>query len=743
MVTALLTALVTLTVQTPRSDTADVYATPATRALIERAVARHRAQDTTVADYRAQLHYRLSASVGRWRWGRSPTVGVEEQEALVHWQRPNDLRIDVIGRRVRTRNKDLEFSSVFRRPWFVPRFVGDSVRIFSDDFPATGALHPLAAGAAEWYRYVLTDSLQIASPGTGRLKIYEVQVTPRRAGPALVTGRLWLDGATAEVVRFTFRYVGTALWARPEEQGGDSSATRRLNSFVNRILSIDADLEYGRQDNRHWMPYRQVLSGRVKIPVVSDLVVNFQAVTTFDDYEINTGRPIVFALPLPDSAESDSARAARRQLQRDSLREERRSGAGRDSLRAWDYADRWHGGRFEVHRPSNDSLARYRGWRDSLDFELSAEDQRRIRAAESDLARLVQHLPDELTGARPYAFGYERFGDALRYDRVQGLSLGAGLRVRVPAATFTNLYGTLRYGFSDERVTGRLSVVRDAPGGRLVLSGYRDIASVDPFAGASFANSANALFAGHDNADWYVAQGGSASWQAPLGIGLDLRMGARVERQTSAQQTARSAVNDFLGGTGEFPANPPVDEGTFVGGGIGLTGVGRFRWTLDADVLGRVGGDAGGADGGAGTTGRVYGSIQRGFGTGPGVTLRAKAGVGTSPTLAQSAFRLGGLNTVRGFDYGVRTGQAFWSAQADFSPLRGGGIRPVFFLDAGQAGDVDGLLSSRVLVGGGVGVSLYVSLLRTSLVRFDVSRALAPDGFSRKLRFDLVFQAPR
>ena len=156
-----------------------------------------------------------------------------------------------------------------------------------------------------------------------------------------------------------------------------------------------------------------------------------------------------------------------------------------------------------------------------------------------DLARLSEALPDSVTGQPAHGFAYERLSDLLRYDRVQGLSVGLGYRVRAPGLRFTNLYGTVRYGLSDDRVTGRLSLVRDAPGGRLTMSGYRDIFDVDPFgSGRTIGNTLNALFVAHDNADYALAEGGAAGFETSLSTGLDLFLGARVERQTSVGREA-------------------------------------------------------------------------------------------------------------------------------------------------------------------------------------------------------------
>ena len=714
--------------QTPSPDsTTPPYSSPDVQHLVERAMARRHAGDSAVADYRARIHYRLTVALGRRRWAQAPAAAVEEQVADVQWQRPNDLRVDVVGRRSLARSQDLQLSSVWDRPWFVPRAVDDSVRIFSDEFPATGALHPLAATGPEWYRYTLSSGLSVA-PGQGRaLRLLRVDVTPRRTGPALIAGQMWIDSATADVVRLTFRYVGTGLWVKPDgTTRSDSSSARRRNAFANQIVSIDADLEYGLQDARYWMPHRQVILGRVRIPVVSDLVIPFSAVTTFEDFEINTGRPVAFELPLP--AEGDSiGRRETREARRDSLRAERRRGDRRaaDSLRSWNYADRWGGGRYELHRPSNDSLGRFRGWADSLSLEADPVDARRARAAEADLAHLAESLPDSLTGIRARGIAFERLTDAFRYDRVQGYSLGLGYRVRMPVS-FAALYGTARYGFSDDRVTGRLSLIRDAPEGRLVLSGYRDVTNVDPFAPAhGIGNTLNAIFVAHDDGDYALGHGAGASYETSLHTGLELNLGVRYERQTTVTTAASSGVNDFLGGSGVFPPNAAVDPGHFAGGHARLSGTGAFRWHLAADVIGGEGT----------TTGRLYGELRRGVGRRRGLTVRLKGGVATSPTLRQSAFRLGGIGTVRGQDYGVRRGQAFWAAQVDVTPVPGR-LRPVLFVDAGQAGRAGSLFSGRMLAGAGVGLSVFGGLLR-----FDLSKSITPDR--GRVRFDILVQGVR
>jgi outer membrane translocation and assembly module TamA len=101
------------------------------------------------------------------------------------------------------------------------------------------------------------------------------------------------------------------------------------------------------------------------------------------------------------------------------------------------------------------------------------------------------------------------------------------------------------------------------------------------------------------------------------------------------------------------------------------------------------------------------------------------------------AFRAGGQGSIRGFDYGIQRGAAFWALGADASPWRWR-VRPVFFADAGQAGPLGGLKDRPILVGGGVGLSFA-----NGLVRFDLSHPITPRPSGAGLRFDLIFGASR
>lgn len=687
-----------------------------------RAVARHAHADTTVRDYQARLRYRLSFGIGTRRWAEVPTAAVEEQDAKVAWALPNDLRVDILGRRGASQIDGVNLASSFSRPWFVPRTLGDSIRIMGGDSRDRAAPHPLGRGAERLYRYAAGDSLIIAMQGK-RLVIRSITITPRENAAIAVAGRLWVDVESGNVVRFIFRYVGRELWDNPEgDTRADSIEARRTNQIVSQILTIDADLEYALLENQFWLPRRQVLSGRVTVPLTS-IAIPFEATTTFDDYTVNSGRAVEFSAAFRDTTikRTPAEIAARR----DSLRRESRADVLPDSLRARDrtgYLSR--GGRYQVHRPPVDSLNRYAEWSDSLVLEKDPAERERIREAGADLARLVEGLSPELTGRPGAGFAWERFPEMVRFNRVQGTTFSYGRRVPVPW-DFTTLYATVRYGIADHRVMATGTLVRDAPSGRLTLSGGRDLADVDPWAqGLTFGNSMRGLLVGHDDGAYLLAEGARISLEQSVGVGSELLLAAYAADQHSVATRSRGGLPRLFGADNFYQPNPSIREGFATGGQLRFT---RQRYG------GSVGLNFEGVHVDGELAGRLTADLRHTFFHG-GVALRLKGGVAEhADRVPQMALRAGGVETVRGYEFGAATGDALWAAQLDLN--RGGrdAVKQVLFLDVGQAGDRRAFGEAKLLSSVGVGLSVLGGVVRAELSHPLTERS------GRGLRFDLRF----
>lgn len=719
--------IATALLQAPASDTA-TFADSATRELVGRAVRRHAEADSSVRDYQARLRYRLSFALGRRRWADVPTAAVEEQAAEVRWSLPNDLRVDILGQRQVSRVNGIDLSSSFSRPWFVPRTLGDSIRVFGSDAPSRAAPHPLAAGSERLYQYAAGDAISVTVANGRRITIRSIAVTPRDRQMAAVVGRLWVDVASGEVVRFTFRFVGTDLWSVPEgPTQSDSADARRANRIVSRILEIGADLEYALQDNRHWLPYRQVISGRVTLPFGADVSIPFEARTDFDDYRVNTGTTVEFTAGFPPPGRALS-RAERRAL-RDTLQQERRDGVILDSTGVRNrtgYLTR--GGRFQIRRPPVDSLRSYDDWPDSLRLEVGDGDRARLREAMADIATMADQLPDDMIGRPGTGLALDRIPDLIRYNRVQGSALSFGARTTGPLP-FSTLYGTVRYGLADERLMATAALVRDAPSGRLTLEGGRDLADIDPFTrGLTFGNTLRAQLVGRDDGAYLLAQGGRAKFEQAIGFGMELTVAARLEDQRSVATASRAGVPRLFGSGGRFPDNPVTREGLAGGGMVRLQQFGyRDGWAIQGEAL-TVSGE---------TAARLTGELRRDLFQG-WLTTRVKLGAATGAgNVPQMALRAGGLQTVRGYDFGVATGEALWAVQLDLVPPGRGILKRTLFVDAGQAATFRSLDNAPVLVGVGAGYSLL-----NGLVRAELSYPLhAREG--RGLRFDLVFGGAR
>ncbi len=695
------------------------YADRHTEALVAQARGRHVRQDSLLQAYRALVTTRVDVSAGRSRFARQFPLLAHETTARLHWRRPNDLRIEVLGVRRTSAFRDVQARVGYDRPWFVPRALGDSIRLMG--IPEAAALHPLAPGAERYYRYAVVDSVLVALPGR-TIRAVGIRVTPRELAPAMVAGDVWVDAETADVVRLMVRFLGEYLWDPPDEDATpeDSARARRDTRWAQRFLTVDADLEYSLVENRFWMPYRQMLAVTAEIDLLIRGAIPVRAVTSFRDYTINTGGPLALEALEPVLDDTGSGERARTLC-----REPGVAKCDRTSRDQWGYARRgaWTAGSWEITVPPLDSLERF-GWAAPLTLDLDAGEAERIRRAIADLGRLAEGLPDEWLGRRAWGLDLAELGRVARFNRVQGMSLGLGVVLR-PGVPFTTLHLDGRLGLADLRPTGGLTWRRDGPSGLLEIRAHRRLVEVEPWTnGLGLGNSLNALFAGHDDADYYLVTGGGLRFTPYGGPLADIELAVGVEAHRGVTTEAGSALNDWLGGSGVLPPNPDIAAGTFVRAAVRPTrrvGASRVRLGVEALVGDSV------------TGGRAWAHATIPFRvTGRSGALTLKTGYAVGDSLPQLRFRVGGPATVRGYDYGTRVGQGIWAAQLDLALTRGWIVAPVVFADVGDTYDAD---QFDPLVGVGGGLSFFGGWLR-----FNGAVGLNPSG---DFRFDLLFGAPR
>ncbi len=698
---------------------AQAYADSATASLIARARERHRQQDASVHDYRATLVTRTDASFGRGAFARFLPIAVDEQKSELSWQAPNDVKVVTVGRRFRTAFRNVDVDARWNRPWFVPRFLGDSIRLLSEeDFPERAAVHPLAAGADQFYRYAIDDSMTLVLPGRS-VRAIGVRVTPIQAEGSLVAGQLWLDAETAETVRLSFVFVGNRLWT--DSIGPTRSDTLRADrnaALVQRILRVSADLEYGLYEQRFWLPYRQAVTLDVELPWFKNLVIPVHFITTFDSVRVNRRVPIAFTAIQPDTTRRPgrhrhaavTTRCGDSSAVSDSA-ERRRDRSREDCVTV----GTWTGGRFEIDVPRDSLLLAYQGWTDSLQFDLSGADAERIEDFRREVAGMLEHLPDSLTGQRRRGFAFDALTDIWRYNRAEGASLGLGYEWR-PGPPFVSVLAKARYAFTDSRLQGSLALRRDGLASRWEATVFREMRDADPLApGLSFSNSMVALWLARDDGDYVFMQGAEARYQRPVGRGADLTVQLRVAEESAPAHLAHSGLNDLLGGSGVFTPNGPVVAGRYAVAGVELVGgaaaIAPWGWRLGAEA---TGGDRTQGRGWVSATARssLVGQLD--------LRLSGWAGVGGGDSVPQRDFRLGGLRTLRGYPAGSLRGGSAWAASADigFSHRT---VSPVVFVDAGQAAPKLLRFSGQPAFAFGTGLSLL-----GGMARLDIARPVAP-----------------
>ncbi|HET9292946.1 MAG TPA: hypothetical protein VFO06_01540 [Gemmatimonadales bacterium] len=212
--------------------------------LVRRGVARRQAveADPTLQSYRSRAHgfVFFLAQVGKGLTDPPRLVKADELEVEVYWQAPGRSKQLIRGwRDGRWLPTDINYHR--DHLGVVTNNYGDRIRIGEGD-EVRDAIHPLSPGGLDVYDFALEDSLAVTA-GAQTVRVYEMAVRPRSFDRALVVGTLYLDVASAEVVRFRFSFT-PASYLDPE------------------LEDISVVLENSLYEGRYWLPDRQEIEIR-------------------------------------------------------------------------------------------------------------------------------------------------------------------------------------------------------------------------------------------------------------------------------------------------------------------------------------------------------------------------------------------------------------------------------------------------------------------------------------------------
>jgi hypothetical protein len=218
---------------------AQTWNSPTALALVRRAVDRRLAvqADSTLTSYRARAHgfVFFLAQVGEGLTEPPRLVKADELDVEVYWRAPNRSKQVILGWRD---GRFLPTDISYHRDHLgiVTNNFGNIIRIGDGD-EVRDVPHPLSPAGLTDYDYALTDSAAIRTT-TGQVTVYEIRVRPRSFASPLVVGTLYLDVASAELVRFRFSFTPPAYLDRQLED-------------------ISVLLDNSLYENRYWLPFRQ------------------------------------------------------------------------------------------------------------------------------------------------------------------------------------------------------------------------------------------------------------------------------------------------------------------------------------------------------------------------------------------------------------------------------------------------------------------------------------------------------
>lgn len=546
------------------------------------------------------------------------------------------------------------------------RYHLDHLTVVQDDFgdfirlgdgdEVEAVVHPVAPGAEAVYDYALTDSLRLSYAG-GQEVVRVYEISVRPKD-------LKSPG-----------YVGTIFVDR------DRAAIVRMNFSFTPASYVDGHLDYIRisLDNAlwmasHWLPYRQEVEIRREIPYL-DFMAGSTIRTTFDIREYD------FNVDIPD--------------------------------------DRMRGRGVRTVSPNQQRAFEFeRGIFAELEESGGIGPSPTMEEVRSQVREVVED--EVLSGLSRFRLHAARISDFARYNRAEGVFVGAGLTLRPHGDV--QLRTTGGYAFGRRRGSAALSLSREGVGFVPTLDAYWDaMGDIGGHPGATpLENTISSASGDKDYLDPYFRRGATLTLERRPAPRLSVRIG--VEEHLGA----RDVVSD--GPDSDFRPVRSIEEGTVA--------------TLAATI--RAGLPAGGHAALTLTGGLMN---ERGFGSAAleswwdfedpndrwSGRVSASGAFTDSGAPPQTFHLIGGRHTLPGHDYRAFAGNAYWLVRAEttvpvWPPYLG--VRAFTALGATHLEgatlppDWGATGSSGVRGSAGLGLSFGYDAMRV-----DVGRALWGDGW--------------
>ena len=274
-------------VDTSRAGTG--WDAPRVRSLIERATERRMRPraDTALHNYSASAEGFVYFFLDRRDTDERTLIRVHQIGLELFWKQPGISRQRIAGLRdvsplPNTQRYHLDHLTMVQNGF------GDVIRVGDGDEVGDVA-HPASAMGESIYQFRLSDSLDIQlGPGAAPIRVYEIQVRPRRPDRPGFVGSIYVDRETADIVRMTFTFTAS--------------------SYVDKRLDyINLSLDNGLWEGKYWLPNQQTVEIRRQIPqleFVAGTVIRGRM--RIHDYKLNTelpdslfrqGRAVVSATP--------------------------------------------------------------------------------------------------------------------------------------------------------------------------------------------------------------------------------------------------------------------------------------------------------------------------------------------------------------------------------------------------------------------------------------------------------------